>query len=53
MKRKNRSVRVEQRRKEAIARNELYSRLSKKEKIQKLDNKLGEGQGAKKQRRKL
>ena len=40
-------------REEAVARQAEYNKLSKEQKIAKLDTKLGKGKGAKKQRRKL
>ena len=53
MLRKNRDKRVSKREKEAITRNESYNKLSTKDRIEKLDNKLGRGKGARKQRAKL
>lgn len=41
------------RREEAASRQEAYNKLSAKEKLEKLDEKLGVGVGAKKQRAKL
>lgn len=39
--------------KEAEARREEYKKMSPEQKLQKLDSKLGKGQGAKKQRERL
>ncbi len=53
MLRKNRDKRVNRRVEEAIIRNESYGKLSTKDKIGKLDSRLGKGKGAVKQRAKL
>lgn len=53
MLRKNRDERVNRRKEEAITRNELYNKISTKDRISRLDNKLGKGKGARKQRAKL
>jgi len=48
-----RLIRKEQRIKEANERQEAYDKLTTKQRIQKLDKKLGKNLGAKKQRAKL
>jgi hypothetical protein len=45
--------RKEQRRKAALIRNEVWSKLSTREKIDSLDGRLGKNKGARKQRKKL
>lgn len=53
MKKGNFPHRKEQKRKEATARAEAWSLLSSKEKIYRLDTRLGKGTGAKKQRARI
>ena len=44
---------VDFKRKEALERNEKWVKLTTKEKLDSLDDRLGKGQGAKKQRKRL
>lgn len=44
---------IEERRKEGAARNEKWAKLSKADKLSILDHRLGIGQGASRQRKKL
>ena len=48
-----REQRIEKKKKEAQSRQEAYSNLTPNQKIQKLDQKLGRGGGAKKERTRL
>lgn len=53
MKRKNFQGRRDARRAEATERQEAWGKLSPKQQLKRLDKRLGQGQGAKRQRAKL
>lgn len=51
--RKNQTHRVDQRRKDAIERNESWDNLSPQQQLEKLDERFGKGEGASRQRKRL
>lgn len=50
---RNNPVRIGTKREEAIARNEAWAKLSPQAQLESLDNRLGEGVGAERQRAKI